>query len=178
MQIGAAPISLDRITKHVNYIQTLLVQVKILQNIAESVDLTKEGRTALLPLFLELSEVWNEKLKEKDLLLHYDPEQLANIRVNGNKWLLCHSVFGNIIAHTIAHSVEGTNIDIEYTKDHSYHCVSFHNQKGVNTNSKLEFETQGLNIVKKVVDLHKGKLQIEHRDSGEEIITVKLSASV
>lgn len=178
MKIGAAPFSLDKIEKNVSYIATLLEQIKVLQNMAEAVDLKKQERTSLLPLFLELSELWNDKLREKRILLDYDPEVLADTRIQGNKWLLCHSVFGSILNHTIQSTPVNGQIKIRCSRKDNQQVISIDNFGMASTQNAWDEgnNSQTFDIVRKVVHLHQGELEIVGTpDLGTKII-VKLSA--
>lgn len=175
MRSGVAPFSLEKVGKHVSYIETLMKQIEILQNISSSVDISKQDRTTLLPLFLELSTVWNDKLKEKNLLLNYNPEELADARVVGNKWLICHSIFGNILAKAISLSPSGADIDIKCFHEEGFEKITIHSRIGVNSTAEKTL-SQGMAIAQKMTALHQGELVIDSQLQDQEIVTVKLSA--
>ncbi len=175
MRAGVATISLEKISKHFSYIETLMKQVEILQNMSSTVELNKRERTTLLPLFLELSTIWQEKLNEKKLLLNYDPEQLADARIAGNKWLICHSIFGNIIAKAIYTSPVGSDINIKCINEKGFHLITFDCQLDQRPPRDGVF-SQGILIAQKVTQLHRGELIVDSKAKDKETVTVKLSA--
>ena len=175
MKLAQPSSQLERVGRHINYIGTLLRQIEILQKLSGKVKRKEFTRTAILPILLELTELLNEKLNEKKIILVYDPQEMSRIEVQADKWLLCHCIFGHFIRQGIRLSPPGGDIEFKHTRENGYRCFSIYH-KGTHFSDELvqgKVTDEENFVAEKVVHLHLGKLSFHNTQDGG-LVLIKL----
>jgi K+-sensing histidine kinase KdpD len=126
----------------------------------------------------------SERLRNKDILLRYDPEELAQAHMNLNRGLFAHGVLGNIISNAIMLSPYGSTIVITHRVVEEMHEIDVLDRgPGVPEFTMKQLKEKeihdagssfGLLIAQQVVELHGGELQVQNSVNGASIVRVRL----
>lgn len=170
--LGVPASRLDRILKHVSYVSSLVRQIEILGKLTSTINRKDFTKTPILPVLLELSELYNENFLEKKLLFNYDPEELSTVEVTGDKWLLTHSVFAHFLRLAINDAVMDSDINFKHTFEDGMLCFTIsYTGKGFSEDFLKEGKTSKENYVaEKVIHLHQGHLEFSNTPTGANII--------
>ncbi|MBY0517475.1 MAG: hypothetical protein K2P81_11225 [Bacteriovoracaceae bacterium] len=185
-------VPIDRLSRHVGFVVELLEQMKLVQKLTSSKSTWRLEETPLLPLVIEVSEILTERLKAKNILLNYKPEDLAKVSIRINKGLFSLSVLSNLIINAIKFSPEGGIVDVAYEEDEYWHIIKISDQgkgfpkniKGILAKKETPQSTLGtkgekgsgfdLLIALEVMDLHYGKLVINETDTPGGVISIMI----
>lgn len=184
MKNDATLVPVERLSRHVGFIVDLLDQIKLVRHLSTSNEGWKKERLPLLTLVLDVSEVMSERLRSKDILLNYDPEELAQSQMTLNRGLFAHSVLGNILGHAILFSPRGGTIKLTHREVDGMHEVEVSDQGAgmpeLNLRQLKEKKLSptdssfGLLIAQQVTELHGGELQVHRPVDGGTIVRVRL----
>lgn len=184
MKSDVTLVPVERLSRHVGFVVDLLDQIKLVRHLTASNDHWKKERLPLLTLVLEVSEIMSERLRNKDILLRYDPEELAAAQMTLNRGLFCHSVLGNILSNAIMFSPNGSTIILTHRINAEMHEIDvcdrgpgvpeltlkqLKERKVTDTGSSF-----GLLIAQQVAEIHGGDLQIISAQGGTNIVRVRL----
>jgi hypothetical protein len=175
LKLGTSPIQLDRVIRHVNYISTLLRQIDVLQKLAGEINTSEFVKTQVLPMILELTELFNEDLNDKKLVFDFDPQEMSRIEVLADTWLLCHSVFAHFIKLAIKLANSETDIRLKHYRENNYRCFTIQ-YVGPDLSDDLiqgKMNDEGSFVAEKVIEIHQGKLNFANTQTGG-MVTIKL----
>ncbi len=186
MKNDSSLMPVERLSRHVGFIVDLLDQMKLVRHLSTSNESWKKERLPLLNLVLEVSEVMSERLRNKDILLRYDPEELAEAHMTLNRGLFAHSVLVNILSNAIMLSPVGSTIVISHRMVDGMHEVDVLDRgPGVPKLTLKQLKEKkvhdtgssfGLLIAQQVIELHGGELQVQNSVDGASIVRVRLPA--
>lgn len=186
MKNDATLVPVERLSRHVGFIVDLLDQMKLVRHLSTSNESWRKERLPLLNLVLEISEIMSERLRNKNLLLRYDPEELAAAQMTLNRGLFAHSVLGNIISNAIMFSPIGSTIVLSHRMNEGMHEVDVSDRgPGVPELTLKQLREKkvndagssfGLLIAQQVVELHGGELQVLTAADGTSVVRVRLPA--
>lgn len=175
MKLGSSEAQLERVTKHVTYISTLLRQIEVLQKLSGENSSVELEKTPILPMVLEITELLNENLTEKKLVFDFDPQELARVEVMADKWLVCHSVFAHFLRQAIKLSPLKGDILFKHYRENNFRCFTIEHT-GVGFSDDLiegKISDEGNFVAEKVIHLHHGKLFFSNTPTGGKV-TIKL----
>lgn len=175
LKLAASSVQLDRVIRHVNYISTLLRQIDVLQKLSGEVNTSEFVKTPVLPMILELTELFNEDLNEKKLVFDFDPQELSRIEVLADTWLLCHSVFAHFIKLAIKLATPETDIRLKHYRENNYRCfaIQFIGPDFSDDLIQGKMHDEGSFVADKVIEIHQGKLYFSNTQTGG-MVTIKL----
>ncbi|MFP5492035.1 MAG: ATP-binding protein [Bacteriovoracia bacterium] len=177
-------VPVERLSRHVGFVIDLLDQIKLVRKFSSSKESWKKERVTLLSLVLEVSDILSERLKNKDLFLRYDPEELSHAQLFLNRGLFGHSVLGNLITNAIKFSPTGTTVSISYKKTNGTHQIDITDSgPGLPASTLKQIKEKpvmgdsnsfGLHIAQEVMGLHEGTLEILSPAKGGTIARITL----
>lgn len=169
--LGGTTARMDRILKHISYVSSLVRQIEVLGKLTGSVDRKEFTKTPILPVLLELSELYNDHFVEKRLLFNYDPEELSKVEVMADKWLLTHSVFAHFLRQAINDAVPESDINFKHQVKDEMNCFSIiYTGKGFSEDFlKQKMSGKENYVAEKVIHLHHGTLIFANTQTGAEI---------
>lgn len=180
-------VPVERLSRHVGFVIDLLDQIKLVRKFSNSKESWKKERVTLLSLVLEVSDILSERLKNKDLFLRYDPEELSHAQLFLNRGLFGHSVLGNLITNAIKFSPTGTTVTISYKKQNGAHQIEITDSgPGLPASTLKQIKEKpvagdsssfGLHIAQEVMELHDGSLEIISPTQGGTIARLILPES-
>jgi signal transduction histidine kinase len=186
MKNDSSLVPIERLSRHVGFIVDLLDQMKLVRHLSTSNESWKKERLPLLDLVLEVSEVMSERLRNKDILLRYDPEALSQAHMTLNRGLFAHSVLVNLLSNAIMFSPLGSTIVISHRVVDGMHEVDVLDRgPGVPELTLKQLKQKKLNdagtsfgllIAQQVVELHGGELQFHNSVDGASIVRVRIPA--
>lgn len=174
MQDDPNLVPVERLAKHVGIVVDLLDQIRLVRKYSEPTEAWRCERVSLLNLVLEVSDFVGDRLKNKDLLLRYDPEKLSAAQLHLNKGLFGHSVLGNLISHVIRTSTPGSVVSIDYDRQRSGHEIRIQSQSLSADKVTTPGDDMGLQIATEVLRLHNGPLAMTTDGAGKRTTTVTL----
>jgi|GEM_PF-2686253 len=184
MKTDVTLVPVERLSRHIGFVVDLLDQIKLVRYMSASHDHWIKERLPLLNLVLEVSEVMSERLRNKDILLRYDPEELAAAQMTLNRGLFCQSVLGNILSNAIMFSPNGSTIILNHRINGDMHEIDVVDRgPGVPELTLKQLKERkvsdtgssfGLMIAQQVAELHGGDLQIITGQGGSNIVRVRL----
>lgn len=174
MQEDPNLVPVERLSKHVGIVADLLDQIRLVRRYAKPTEAWRRERVSLLNLILEVSVFVGDRLKNKDLLLRYDPEKLSAAQLHLNKGLFGHSVLGNIISHVIRTSSPGSVVSIDYDRQQTSHEIRILSQTLPVEKVTTPGDDTGLQIATEVLRLHNGSLAVTTDGTGRQTTTVTL----
>lgn len=184
MKSDVTLVPVERLSRHVGFVVDLLDQIKLVRHLTASNDHWRKERLPLLTLVLEMSEIMSERLRNKDILLRYDPEELAAAQMTLNRGLFCHSVLGNILSNAIMFSPNGSTIILSHRINAEMHEIDVCDRgPGVPELTLKQLKDRklsdtgssfGLLIAQQVAEIHGGDLQIISAQGGTNIVRVRL----
>ncbi|MFP5458737.1 MAG: sensor histidine kinase [Bacteriovoracia bacterium] len=174
MQEDPDVVPVERLSKHVSIVADLLDQIKLVRRYSQPTESWRRERVSLLNLILEVSDFVGDRLKNKNLLLRYDPEKLSSAQLHLNKGLFGHSVLGNLIAHVIRTSAPGSVVSIDYDRQQTSHEIRIVSQTLNPEQISKPRDEMGVQIATEVLRLHHGSLSINTDAAGKTTTTVTL----
>jgi hypothetical protein len=169
-------VSTDKMIKYIHYITTLLDQMTFAEKFIHPKSRPEFSNNNIHPLLTEQIEMLKDKLDEKNLTVAFDEsDETPDFQVWANKWLLCHSVLGNILRVMNYFTKENGQIRITFYQDQDWNYLNFN---GLLSNSSLdEFHTEimerSLVVASEVAKLSKGEIEIYHRPANSKTIVLK-----
>jgi hypothetical protein len=175
MKLGTSQAQLERVTKHIGYISTLLRQIEVLQKLSGNKTSVDFQITPVLPMILELTELLNESLEAKKIVIDFDPQELSRIEVMADIWLLCHSVFAHFLRQAINLSPINSDILVRHYRQNNFRCFEIQHTGPSFSDDLIEgrISDEGNFVAEKVVHLHNGKLFFSNTPKGGKV-TIKL----
>lgn len=170
-------VSTDKVSKYISYISNLLDQISVSEKISHPSQMLEFQNAQIYPLLREQLDLYSDRLRDKGLKVKIDDSPLMHdFQVWSNKWLLCHSVFGNILRNLVYYASPGSDINVTFFQDDKNKLISFYH---------LEDETPGrdvlhdeildrcLSIAKEVVKVSNGCIDVIDKPVGGRTIVVK-----
>ena len=116
----------EKVANYIFYVCNLLDQLSITSKLCQSSYDPQVKPVGVLELLQEQIALFQNINQEKAIIIKVDHSDFANFKVSANRWLLSHSVFGNILRTLIIKAPEHTEIQISVFKDGDFHIISFH----------------------------------------------------
>ena len=155
---GSGPAAVEKISLYVSTINTMVQQITVLQRIATPDRLPVLQATNLIPLFIEVAEMYAEPLKMRDLSLAL-PSDPGPVMAKCNKWLMCHTVFGNILAYAIEKTNTESTIKIEcFQEDKGARIIFAFKGQAFSPEVLKGYLEHGLYVAQKMVLIHNGQI--------------------
>lgn len=172
MQLSLPSTQLQKVSRHLNYMNTLLRQMEMLQKLTGNIKRQEFTRETVLPMILEVTDLLNDEMNEKRVILIYDPQELSHIEILADKWLICHSVLRHFIRQAMLMSPANGDIELKYSKENQFNCFSILH-KGVGFHDELlhgKITDEETFVAEKVIQLHQGKLHFQNTSDGGMVI--------
>jgi hypothetical protein len=132
----------------------MIQQITVLQRIAIPGTSPEVQKTDLGHLIQEMADSYKAVLVAKNIFLEL-PKTSSPVIVSCNKWLICHSVLGNILTYVTTRIGHEAVIKITL----SSHNISF-SFEGENSSEVLSGHLeQGLYVAGQVMTIHQGRLE-------------------
>lgn len=162
--------------RNINYITNLIEQIDLLQTMAQSREGAHFETNPFLPLLENQLHLLEEILAKKDLHIIYKKENLANVIIHANGWLIQNSVLANILSHCVIYAQPGSMILIENKGSEDDNVITFHIQKvhhkGPESNS-LSLDRR-MEVARRILHIYQGELYIQNDLDEGMIIRIKL----
>lgn len=181
--------SLEKISQESNKIKQIVENLLLLTKYSkENIEATFETHD-LNSILIDVVEKLSLMAKEKNILIEFEKFEKAKHKVNP---LLINVLFSNIIENAIKYSPNDTKISISLFEEENQILFSVKDQgigiakEFINQVTDRFFRVDesrsksikgfglGLSLVKNIVELHKGELQIKSEESKGTEVTVRL----
>ncbi len=170
-------VSTDKVSKYVSYISNLLDQISVSEKISHPGMMLEFQQNQIYPLLQEQIELFQNKLNDKKLVVDIDESPLFNqFEVRSNKWLLCHSVLGNIMRNIVYYATPASSIKVTFLQDENYKMISFYHpqeEKTVRDILQDEILDRCLSIAREVAKISNGSIDVIEKPVGGRTIVLK-----
>lgn len=170
-------VSTDKVSKYVSYISNLLAQISVSEKISQPSQMLITENVQVLPLLQEQLQLFSDRLSDKGVTVNIDESPLANtLEVHANKWLLCHSVLGNILHNIVFYVSNNSEIKVTFLQDDNQKMISFYYLTDKRTSvGTIEDEVldRCLAIAFEVAKLSHGSIDVIDKPVGGRTIVLK-----
>ena len=169
-------VSTEKMLKYIHYITTLLDQITIAEKFFDPKSHPEFSYNNIYPLLTEQLEMFRDKLDEKNLLVEFDEtSHIKDFQVWSNKWLLCHSVLGNIVRVMHHYAKDGAAIKVTFYEEETNYYLSFNSEITEENTDEIHSEImdRSLVIAREVAKLSKGEIDVYSRPVGTKTIVLK-----
>lgn len=170
-------VSTDKVSKYVSYISNLLDQISVSEKISNQSRMLEFQHAQISPILQEQLDLYGDRLSDKALGVKIDDSPLMqDFEVWSNKWLLCHSVFGNIMRNVVYYASPNTDIKITYLQNENDKIISFYHLQDETPGRDVlhdEILDRCLAIAKEVVKVSNGNIDVIDKPVGGRTIVIK-----
>lgn len=172
---GASHVPIDRITLYAGHITNLLDQIKFLRRMTNLEESTKLTEVPVFQSLIQMMDYYQDKIQFRGVQFLLHEEDFNQVSVMANKWLLTHTVFGNLLSHAIQNAPDQSSIEIKCTRVDSHYQITI---KNISTEGPLVPERKtierGLGSARRVLELFHGDLLLENDLRGQLIYIIIL----
>lgn len=168
-------VSTDKMIKYVSYISTLLDQITISKKFFNPLAQPEFNYYSISPLLDEQIELLQNKLSAKGLRIVVDGPSEVEHQVWSNKWLLSHSILGNVLRAIQYYAKPESTIRATFYEEEKSYFLSFNIELDEKNTDELHQEIMDrcLSIAAEVARLSKGEIETYERPQGSKTITIK-----
>jgi|GEM_PF-3438610 len=169
-------VSTEKMVKYIHYITTLLDQISIAEKFIDPRTQPEFNFNNIRPLLTEQLDMLKDKFSDKHLKIEFDESSyLTDFAVWSNKWLLCHSVLGNVLRIIHYYSKKGSTAKITFYEEEDFYFLSINNESIEDKTDEFHSEIMDrcLVIAREVAKLSKAEIDIFHRPIGSKTIVLK-----
>ncbi len=153
--------------KNISYLANLLEQIDLLQTMAEDQETIKNHRQDFFPLFEDELNRLSDALIKKNIQMKYSKEELQDVSIPINSWLLQHTILHHCLSYGILYAGNSGQIKVGHTKNEHTQLIYFHlsfvPQKKLLADS-AHFERR-LDVARRALKIYQGDLFIDHENS-------------
>lgn len=172
-------VSTDKVSKYISYIANLLDQISVSDKLNHPNQLLEFENNQVYPLLLEQIESFSDRMNDKNIKIKIDESPLIhNFEVWSNKWLLCHSVIGNILRNVLYYAPVNGEINITFIQNDEFKMISFyHSRDEAPGRDKIHDEIldRCLSIAREVLKIGHGQIDVIEKPTNGRTIVLKFS---
>lgn len=170
--------STDDVLSMIFYLNNLINQLSTSTSFKNELPSSELQRVSLREVLNEQLLVHQSACKEKKLKVKASFRDGKDIIRDGHKWLLSHSVIGNILRYLIYNAKAGTDVQILFLEEDHSKIISFHGtfeKEEVDDPEFLPTATdqvlnKGIEIAQEVLMMTGGELSIIKKDQNRTIV--------